>query len=419
MLKDFFSNIRVLIPFLLLGLVLLLADRVWVRAPASPLQQLTFIQQTSAQQANTVPVRLLNGQTASLSWIIGADCQRGMRAYLQSAATNPDAALVGTGWVNPQDGTLIQGQSNTCLRGSLSMDNVIHLIHSHGGKAYLNIAMETDGTPSSWTTAQETDYVARAVANHSLINPILQEVARANYDGVIMDLEGVDHTYPNIQQVFASYNHIVWSAVQPMHKLYGIALIHKLNDHDDYYNLNMFQNWQLLGHAADFIVVMAVDQSYWTPGPTVSVPWLNQLLAYTLRTMPQMLPHIIWELPLYGNSWHWENGGWVFDGDLTYQAALSIVNALTPAQIDASASNLHDTYSPYVVYTDSSGVKHALWYLNGPGLYHIVTGFWQILQQEPRFGPGPMAIGVWWRTSEEPQQFWPLLDTLYKTSSNG
>src|SRR5579872_2695818 len=120
MLKNLFSKIRIFIPFLLLGLGLLLADRVWVNAPTATLQQLTFIQQTSSQPINTTAPRLLNGQTASLSWIIGSDCQRGMRAYLQSVATNPDAALVGTGWVNPQDGTLIQGQSNNCMPGSLS-----------------------------------------------------------------------------------------------------------------------------------------------------------------------------------------------------------------------------------------------------------------------------------------------------------
>ncbi len=230
-----------------------------------------------------------------------------------------------------------------------------------------------------------------------------------------MDLEGVDHTYPNIQQLFANYNHRVWEAMQRLHKPYGIALLHKLSDDDAYFNLNAFENWRLLGHAADFLVIMAVDQSYWSPGPTASVDWLNQLLAYTLQTMPQMLPRIIWELPLYGNSWHWANGGWVFDGDLTYADAQQIVNQLSPSQIDASASNLKDAYSPHVVYTDTSGVLHSLWYFNGTGLYNTIVGFWTALAQEPQFANShvKLEIAVWWRTTAEPQDFWGHLDSLY------
>ena len=233
------------------------------------------------------------------------------------------------------------------------------------------------------------------------------------YDGVIMDLEGVDRTYPSIQQKFATFNQRVWTALRPLHKLYGIALLHKLSDQDEYYNLNGFENWMLLGRAADFIVIMAVDQAYFTPGPTVSDPWLSQLLTYTLHTMPQMLPHIIWELPLYSDSWHWANGGWVFDGDFTYQETQNILSQLTPAQIDAAASNQKDPYTPSVVYTDASGVKHSLWYLSGQNIYNIVVGFWQTIQMEPQFDSTHLQIAVWWRTTNKPQNFWPLLNKLY------
>jgi hypothetical protein len=41
--------------------------------------------------------------------------------------------------------------------------------------------------------------------------------------------------------------------------------------------------------------------------------------------MPNMISRIIWELPLYGNTWHWQNNGWVFDGDVTFQDAQNLV----------------------------------------------------------------------------------------------
>jgi hypothetical protein len=48
--------------------------------------------------------RLLHGKVASLSWIVGQDCQRGLQAYLHTADLLPDAALVGTGWLDPTNG---------------------------------------------------------------------------------------------------------------------------------------------------------------------------------------------------------------------------------------------------------------------------------------------------------------------------
>lgn len=356
---------------------------------------------------------LFNGRVPSLSWIVGRDCRNGVQAYLQHAATNPDAALVGTGWLDPTTGQLINGESNNCQPGTLSMDSVIQLVHQHGGKAYLTIAMETDGSGTSWTTAQQTAYVVKASQTPGYIDPILREVQRADYDGVIMDLEGTDSTYPNIRQIFATYNQQVWHALQPLNKLYGIALIHKVSDHDEYYGLNGFEDWRLLGKSADFIVVMAVDQSYWTPGPSVSVPWLQQLLTYTLQTMPQMLPHIIWEVPLYGDTWHKAHGQWVFDGIIAYQDAMDIVDGTSLSQIDQASSNLQDPYQPHVTYTDQSGMTRSLWFMNAQSLGNIFHDFQNLLRKQPQFAQGRLQFAVWWRTTSEPAGFWQRADMLY------
>jgi len=351
---------------------------------------------------------LLKGKTASLSWIYGRDCLRGMQAYLQSAGANPDAALVGTGWVNPEDGSLINGHNN-CVASSPSMDTVVQLVHNRGGMAYLTITMNTEG-PDPWSIQQAAAYIDKATTDQGYIEIIVHEVARAGYDGVIMDLEGVDHSYPDIQQVFTRYNQRLWTALRALHKWYGIALIPKVQDND----YNFFENWRLLAHAADFVVIMAVDESYFTPGPAVSLPWLKRLLIYALQAMPEMLPRIIWELPLYGDTWHWENNGWVFDDAITFQAAQALVQQATSARIDTQASNMQDLYAPHVFYTDASGMKHTVWYPTGKSLRNIINDFWQILKQEPRFGKSRLQIAVWWRTTQEPQDFWPLLDKLYR-----
>src|SRR5437667_5025841 len=248
--QKLFSKYRVLLLIAITLFSLLIIGLVRVNAPQSPTLLFLDMGPYQTQQNASYPQRLMRGKVASLCLIVGKDCQRGLQAYLQTANTNPDAALVGTSWVDPTNGHLINGQSNNCMSGSLSMDNVVQLVHSKGGMAYLTVTMETDGTSGSWTSQQQSDYIAKASTDQSFIDPIIREVKRANYDGVIMDMEAGDSNYPNIQHLFASFNQRVWAALKPLHKWYGIALLHKLSDHDDYYHLNAFEDWSLLGHCA-------------------------------------------------------------------------------------------------------------------------------------------------------------------------
>ncbi len=414
--QSIFVKYKVLLLIAITLLSLLVIGLVRVIAPQGPTLLFLNMGPMESQQNSTSSQTLLRGKVASLGWIVGRDCQRGIQAYLKTADTNPDAALVGTGWVDPTNGHLINGAHNNCMHGSLSMDNVVQLVHSKGGMAYLTVAMETDGTSQAWTSQQQSDYIAKAASNQSLINPIIQEVKRANYDGVIMDMEAGDPNYPNIQQLFTTFNQRVWSSLKPLHKPYGIALIHKLSDHDEYYYLNGFENWSMLAHAADFMVIMAIDQSYFSPGPTVSIPWIQQLLAYTLKTMPQMLPHIIWELPFYGARWRLEGGNWVFENGVNYTDGEALVSQIPPSQIDTSASNLQDPTCAHLVYTDAKGVKHSLWFHTAKNLYYIISNFEKILKQVPQFGHSHLQIAVWYRATWEPGDVWSLIDNILPNS---
>ena len=411
-----FVKYRVLLLIAITLLSLLAIGLVRLYDPQSPTLLFLDMGPMQFQQNVSSSQSLMRGKVASLGWIVGKDCQRGLQAYLKTANTNPDAALVGTGWVDPTNGHLINGQSNNCMSGSLSMDNVVQLVHSKGGMAYLTVTMETDGTSGSWTSQQQSDYIAKATTDQSYIDSIIREVKRANYDGVIMDMEGTDPAYPSVQQLFTTYNQHVWAALKPMHKLYGIALIHKLSDHDEYYYLNGFENWSTLAHAADFMVIMAVDQSYFSPGPTVSIPWLQQLLAYTLKTMPQMLPHVIWELPLYGATWRFEGAKWVFDTGVNYADGQALVSQIPQSQIDTAASDLNDPTCAHLIYTDSNGVKHSLWFHTAKNLYYIISNFEKILKQVPQFGKSHLQIAVWYRATWEPGDVWSLINNILPNS---
>ncbi len=158
-----FVKYRVLLLIAITLLSLLAIGLVRLYDPQSPTLLFLDMGPMQFQQNVSSSQSLMRGKVASLGWIVGKDCQRGLQAYLKTANTNPDAALVGTGWVDPTNGHLINGQSNNCMSGSLSMDNVVQLVHSKGGMAYLTVTMETDGTSGSWTSQQQSDYIAKAL----------------------------------------------------------------------------------------------------------------------------------------------------------------------------------------------------------------------------------------------------------------
>lgn len=405
------SRGRAIILLAVVILILLLAG--WLYNNASRRPQAVFEPpvQPVIQALTSRPYNLFNGKVAALGWIVGRDCQRGIQAYLKTASSNPDAALVGTGWIDPTTGKLINGQHNTCMPGTLSMDNVVQLIHSEGGMAYLTITMETDGSATSWTAQQQAQYIAKATVDQSYIDTIIREVQRVNYDGVIMDLEGADPVYPDIQRLYAAYNRRLWEALKPLHKYYGISLVHKVSDHDAYYDINGFANWSLLARSADFIIIQAIDQSYESPGPSVSIPYLKQLLAYTLQTMPQMVSSVVWELPFYGALWHRAKGEWIYDGQF-YQDAQQFIANIPTDEIKGSMTNLADPTAAHIYYTDTSGVEHALWFQTAQNLAAIITNFKQILQKTPHFGRSRIQIAVWYRANWEPAGVWTLIDPL-------
>src|SRR2546421_10209852 len=162
MLGRIFSRTRFLFPLLLALFAVFLTGWILVTAPLNHSAWLEAVSLQSQQQTPTSDpntLHLLNGKLASLGWIVGRDCQRGLQAYLQTADTNPDAALVGTGWVDPTSGKLINGIHNNCVSGSLTMDNVVQLVHSKGGMAYLTITMMVDGSADAWTPQQQAEYI--------------------------------------------------------------------------------------------------------------------------------------------------------------------------------------------------------------------------------------------------------------------
>src|SRR5258708_11659172 len=124
MLERLFSRARIILLILLPIIILLVVGGARILAPQTPALVMIYPDSLQAQQSSAPP-RFLHGKVASLGWIAGRDCQRGMQAYLHTANTNPDAALVRTRWVDPTNGQLNNCQRDNCLPGRLIIATVV------------------------------------------------------------------------------------------------------------------------------------------------------------------------------------------------------------------------------------------------------------------------------------------------------
>jgi spore germination protein YaaH len=109
-----------------------------------------------------------------------------------------------------------------------------------------------------------------------------------------------------------------------------------------------------IGAAADAVVVMAYDYSYvgGKPGPIAPLPWVQQVLAYTISRVP--VNKVLLGVDTYGYDW---------TGNQTSAVSLTSVDSFLASrhiqpQWDANAQ------APWYTWTDSNGAVHTVYYEN-------------------------------------------------------
>lgn len=111
-------------------------------------------------------------------------------------------------------------------------------------------------------------------------------------------------------------------------------------------------DYALLGEAADEVRIMAYDyhSPLSRPGPLTPLPWLDDVISYSLKQLPP--GKITLGLPMYGYDWSASP-----TANLTYQAAMNLANRyqVLPKR-DTESGAL--TYS----YTDAAANRHHVWF---------------------------------------------------------
>jgi hypothetical protein len=195
------------------------------------------------------------------------------------------------------------------------LNNAIKAVHNqaHPGKVCGVLGAQMQIFTARWTARDITHYEQRVIqdVHHAELQYIIQNVKQFGYDCLISDIEGGTD-----DGIYTSYIKLLRDALHKMNPPIplGITLMSKFNTPLVLKCRQTWQNDQNLSNAADFFVVMAIDQpddySYdnncnFNPhgGPLFTNGWLTQLYAY-YNSVGIMNHPVEWELPSYaGSSW--------------------------------------------------------------------------------------------------------------------
>ncbi|MBW3604812.1 MAG: hypothetical protein KY460_07870 [Actinobacteria bacterium] len=262
-------------------------------------------------------------------------------------------------------------------------DRVVERLRDQGMAIMPTIANHRDG---EWDFEVVPELLADTTARARHVRALAELAAARDFDGIVVDYEllGADD-----RDNFTAFVTELADALHADDRRLGVALHAQRSDAGEGEH-HRAQDYAAIGAAVDELHLMTYNQHYdgSPPGPIAPLPWVSDVIAYTLRHVPAH--KVILGIGLFGYDW---GGGPVADDlQLTHADTRIAMTGRTPRFDERSAS-------PYLRY-QRSGVDHELWYENARSVAaklalverHDLGGafFW-------RLGSVPDDI---WRTAE-------------------
>ena len=234
------------------------------------------------------------------------------------------------------------------------------------------------------------------VAQGKLIASMIKEAQKYNYLGYQYDFEHMASADRDL------YSKFVTRSVPIFHEAglkISIAIAPQHSDDPVAYGKGSWDNWTgafdytVLGAAADFVSIMAYDDSL-SVGPTASVPWITQVANYTLAHIPAN--KVSFGIPFYAWVRNDANGQRV--KIVGYPALASILNS--GKYISKGFSD--DLGVPWVKYRAVNGKILTAWYEDAQSFQtklnliksYKMNGFsaWALGLEDPKVWDAMLAV---------------------------
>ncbi len=183
-------------------------------------------------------------------------------------------------------------------------------------------------------------------AQKTVIDDILIFLESRDFDGVNMDLEGIDQHHGSH---YVSFIKALKERLGSRYTL-SLSLPARTSDREWWYNGYEYRS---LAQIADRIMIMAYDQHHngGEPGPVAGNDWVEKVINYLLPQIPKEKFQL--GLGIYGRDWPETGmGKAIFIQDARNLAASK---GITIQKDEASGVSKF-------TYTDDNGVKHQVWF---------------------------------------------------------
>jgi hypothetical protein len=253
-----------------------------------------------------------------------------------------DIYVFGQFWLQPGTGQLLSATEQPAQQACL--DDLLTTAHTQYHAQVCGVISVNEGT-GGWKSSDVVAYTRRAVADPSLLTPLVEQVRQYPYDCLINDLEDGDSNSP---QIFSQYDALLRRKLPvPL----GQTLIWKTPAVAAYWQ--RWEDWSTLANGAAFFIVMALDQDSindpLVPASIVNDWWVKQVYAYMQSIASLAASHpIAWELPTYYRLYTQQpDGTWAVSSGT--DVATRMTTALqSPTILQNYAQDPNDPYIEYL-----------------------------------------------------------------------
>ena len=232
-------------------------------------------------------------------------------------------------------------------------------------------------------------------SEQKLLGELVVEAKKQGYIGYQYDFEHMNVAYKDLYSAFVATSAIALHAAGLQ---LSVAVAPHHSDNPAEYGPGSWENWTgafdyaSLGASADFLSVMAYDDSN-SVGPTASIPWVKQVISYTLARVPASKVSL--GVPFY--TWVWNDKTDTLDHITTYPAVAALLNSK-----EKMTKGFSSTLGVAWVTYKKGGKTLTAWYENDQSFqeklalvstYHL-SGFsaWTLGQEDPAIWPSVLAL---------------------------
>jgi spore germination protein YaaH len=291
---------------------------------------------------------------------------------------------------------------------------VLEIAHQHG-VAVMPLVVNGVGFDQPLMHAVLDSPEARARA----IRYLLYYALRDGYTGIQFDYENIHYSYRD------KFTQFVREAAREFHQhglKLSIAVVGKISDDRNTETPGGYDNWsgvydyKKLGEIADFLSIMAYPQhgGFSDPGPLAGVPWVKQVVTYSLSQVPARKLSL--GVPLYGTRWTAILPGqkvaaaeFVQDNEGSANKKWTVQTSPYPKMGDVLAQHKplwDDTEQAYRIEFVEANAPNVIWYEDSHSLAPKLS-----MSKEARM-PGISA----WVLGEEDPALWTIVESEYRVT---